>query len=348
MAYIYAPGRHIAPWEGKLVQAKTRFGRGPVEYGAETYLPINIDAVRVDSSPAFDLYFRPGAEQPFVLYCERNTPFTAEARKRLIVNQVDQLYIRKAQAGDYHRYLAENIEDILKDKKLSAREKSGILYDSAQAVVQEVLADPASRENVQRGKNIAGQTVAFMTAEDFKLEQLIRTISCDYYLYTHSVNVVAYSVALAMRSGIKDRATLREIANGALLHDAGKAKISPAILNKESGLTSAEWEKIKQVPVIGHDMIRASNCIGEIALDVILHHQEKLNGRGYPEGLKDAEISPFVRIVAIADIFDALTSDRFHQKQRSSFEALQLMQKDMKQEIDQDLFRLFVEMMGNP
>lgn len=330
------------------MQSKARFGRGPVEYGSEVYVPINIDAVRVDTTPAFDLYFRPGADQPFVLYCERNTKFTAEARKRITITHVDQLYIRKAQSTDYHRYLAENIEDILKDKKLTAREKSGILYDSAQAVVEEVLADPASRENVQRGKSIAGQTVAFMSAEDFRLEQLIRTISSDYYLYTHSVNVVAYSVALAMRAGHKDGATLREIANGALLHDVGKAKIDPDILNKASGLTAAEWEKMKQVPVMGHDMIRSANCIGEIALDIILHHQEKLNGRGYPDGLKEPEISRFVRIVTIADVFDALTSDRFHQARRSSFEALHIMQKDMKQELDQELFRTFVEMMGKP
>ena len=328
--------------------AKARFVREPVEYGSEIYLPINVDAVRVDSTPAFDLYFRPGPDQPFVLYCERNTKFTAEARKRLVVGHVEQLFIRKVQSSDYHRYLAENIEEILKDKKLSSREKSSILYDSAQAVVEEVLADPGSRENVQRGKNIAGQTVAFMTADDFKLEQLIRTISSDYYLYTHSVNVVAYSVALAMRTGHRDRAILREIANGALLHDVGKSKIDPAILNKESGLTAAEWAKIRQVPVLGHDLIQGTSCIGEVALDIILHHQERLNGRGYPHGLKEEEISEFVRIVSIVDVFDALTSDRFHQKPRSSFEALQLMQKDMMQELDHDLFRTFVEMMGKP
>jgi HD-GYP domain-containing protein (c-di-GMP phosphodiesterase class II) len=330
------------------VLAKVRFNREPVQYGSETYLPINADAVRVDTTPAFDLYFRPGAEQPFVLYCERNLAFTAEVRRRIAANHIEQLYIRKAHAADYHRYLAENIDLILRDKSLTPREKSTILYDSAQAVVEEVLANPAARENVQRGKAIVGHTVDFMTDEDFKLEHLLRTISCDVFLYTHSVNVVAYSVALAMRAGHNDKATLREIANGALLHDVGKSKVDPAILNKTTGLNSAEWEKIRKVPRVGFEMMRDAGCIGEIALDIILHHQEKLNGRGYPDQLKDTEISRFVRIVTIADVFDAITSDRFHQKPRSSFEALQLMQKDMKLEIDQDLFRTFIEMMAKP
>lgn len=328
--------------------AKARFSREPVTYGSEIFLPINADSVRVDSTPAFDLYFRPGPEQPFVLYCERNTKFSADAKKRLVTSHTDQLFVRKAQSADYHRYLAENLESILHDKSLSAKEKSGILYESAQAVVEEVLAKPGARETVQRGKEVAGHTVAFMTGQDFKLEHLLRAMSRDKFLYTHSVNVAAYSVALAMRAGHRDRATLREIANGALFHDIGKAKVDPAVLNKPTGLTTAEWALIQQVPMMGHEMLAAAGCMGEVALDIVLHHQEKLSGRGYPERLKAEDISPFVRIVTIADIFDALTSDRFHQAERSAFEALQLMQREMKADLDPELFKTFVQMMGKP
>jgi len=330
------------------LQPKIRISREPVQFGDQIYLPIHVDAVRVDSVPEFDLYFRPGAGQHFVLYCEHNINFTAEARKRLIVQRIDVLYVRKEEATHYYRYLAQNLSEILDDPQLSPREKSSILYDSAQAVVVEVLADPTKPENVRQGKDIVAHTVGFMCSEEFKLEQLLRTISCDYYLYTHSVNTVAYSVALAMRSGVQDKAALRELANGALLHDVGKSRIAPEILNKTTGLTTAEWEIMKEVPRLGYEMMAATNCLGEIALDIILHHQERLSGHGYPDKLKDQEISRFVRIVSIADAFDALTSDRFHQKPRSSFEALQVMQRDMRHDLDPELFRTFVEMMGNP
>lgn len=328
--------------------AKTRLNREPVEYGAEVYLPVNLEAVRVDTVPDFNLFFRPGHDKPFVLYCEKNSRFTSDARRRLASHRIDQLYVKKADSAEYHRYLAENIQDILADKHLSLREKSSILYDSAQAVVEVVLAEPSSRENVRRGKNIVGHTVEFMTDEDFKLEHLLRTISCDVYLYTHSVNVVAYSVALAMRAGHHDKPILREIANGALMHDVGKSKVDPAILNKTSDLSSEEWEEIQQVPRHGHDMMRTADCLGEIALDIVLHHQEKLDGSGYPDALKGDQISEYVRIVTIADVFDALTSDRFHQSPRSTFEALQVMQREMRSQLDPELFKTFVNMMGNP
>jgi len=330
------------------VLAKLRFNREPVTFGDEVYVPINLAAVRVDSVPIFDVYFRPGLDQPFVLYCERNLKFSEEARKRLESSRIETVYVKKSQRAEYNRYLADNIEEILQDKRLSLREKSNILYDSAQAVVEDVLGNPRSRESVQRGKDIVHHTVDFMTDENFHLEHLLRTISCDYYLYTHSVNVAAYSVALAQRLGTTDRPTLRELANGALLHDIGKSRIPAAILNKTGGLTQQEWEKVKQVPRIGYDLMKESGCLGEIALDIVLHHQERLNGRGYPDGLEEDEISVFVRIVMIADIFDALTTDRFHQKAKTTFEALQLMHSSMKNEVDQEILRKFIEMMGKP
>lgn len=324
-----------------------RAAREPVSYGGQTYLPISISSLRLDSTPSFDLYFRPGAEQPFVLYCERNTPFGTETRTRLLQNRIDDLFIRDSQRSEYTRYLAEHIGEILGDKSLTARQKASILYDSAQAVVEDILEDPRSRENIGRGKKIVRHTVGFMTAKDFKLENLLRQISCDYYLYTHSVNVTAYSVALAVRAGYTDHATLRELANGALLHDIGKATVPKELLNKQEALTSAEWKRMRDTPRAGFQLLDKLDCVGEITLDIVLHHRERVNGLGYPDGVPGPDLSPFVRIVSIADVFDALTTDRHHQKAKTTFEALSIMNGSMRQELDNDLLRKFVEIMGN-
>lgn len=321
--------------------------REPVSYGGQVYIPISISSLRLDSVPKFDLYFRPGPEQPFVLYCERNAVFGAEVQQRLIQNRIDDVYIRDTQKHEYSRYLAENIAEILQDKKLNPRQRSGILYDSAQAVVEDILSDPESRENIARGKQIVGHSVGFMSEKDFKLENMLRQISSDYYLYTHSVNVMTYSIALAMRAGYTDHATLRELANGALLHDIGKTTVPKELLNKDTALSSSEWTRMKDTPRAGHALLEKINCVGEVALDIVLHHRERVDGRGYPDGITDAKLSPFVRIVTIADVFDALTTERHHQKAKSTFEALSVMNGTMRQELDNDLLRKFVEIMGN-
>ncbi len=318
----------------------------PVVHDGETYLPVKLSALRLDTAPFFSLYFRSGADQPFVLYCRKDTPFNEAARAKLHQNKIRVLYVRERERGRYSRYIADNLEDILNDRRLPVREKAAVLYDSAQAVVGEVLEKPGSRETLKRGKDIVRHTVEFMTSRDFLLEHMLRTISCDYYLYTHSVNVVAYSVALAMRMGTTDTPTLREVANGALFHDVGKKAINQRILKKDGPLTEKEWEEMKTYPLKGYETLAEANCLGEIALDIVLHHQERIDGTGYPHRLSGSEIPPFARIVTIADVFDALTTDQHHRKGLSSFRALSDMSRTLQRQLDGRLLRGFVEMMG--
>jgi HD-GYP domain-containing protein (c-di-GMP phosphodiesterase class II) len=330
------------------VVAAVEAEREPVEHEGQRYLPVSIESIRVNSIPPFDLYLQAGSAPPIVLYCERNTLFTAKARRQLENNRVTLLYVRSDNRTAYNSYLADNLEKILKDASLTVKKKAVILYDCAQAVVEDVLARPRSREGIDRGKTVMRQTVDFMTSDDFMLEHLLRTISCDYYLYTHSVNVVAYTVALALEAGYRDRALLRELANGALLHDIGKSAIPAAVLNKPGPLTPEEREQVEEHPRIGYQLLLEQAAVGEIALDIVLHHHERIDGGGYPERLGADRISPFVQMAAIADVFDALTTDRFHQKGRSTFEALSTMLKEMSDELDPELVRAFVEMMGSP
>ena len=314
--------------------------------GPEEFMAIHTDSLLVDSSPPFALYFRSGEEQPFVLYCERKTEFTGEAKRRLRQNRIDRLYVTAKEKIHYSRYVADNLPSILNDPKLGVKEKSAILYDSAQAVVESVLSKPTERAQIERGKVIVEQTVEFMRSEEFMLQHLLRTISCDFYLYTHSVNVVAYSVALAMRAGYADPATLRELANGALLHDVGETMLNRSKAGSAEALSKEDWDEVKRHPEEGRAVLHKTGGLGEIALDIVLHHHEKLDGTGYPHGLSGDEISVFVRIVAIADIFDALTTDRHHQKAQGTFDALKLMGETMRTELDTELFRHFVGMMG--
>lgn len=317
-----------------------------VQFQGRIFLAVGMGSIRVNSAPEFDLFLRPGPEQPFVLYCERRTSFTEQARLRLERNMIEDLYIQKDDLQRYNLYIAENLDDILSDKRYGTREKSVILYDCAQAVVGEILHQPHSVETLVRGKQVVSHTVGFMTGAAFKVEDLLRTLSCEYYLYTHSVNVATYTIALSMRAGFADHATLREIGQGAMLHDIGESLIDPEILNKVTSLSGQEWDIVQRHPITGHDLMLEAGCFGEIARDITLHHHERLDGSGYPHGLRDRELSPFIRMVSICDVFDALTTDRFHQQRKSTFEALSFMHKNLRDELDLNLLKSFTEMLG--
>jgi response regulator RpfG family c-di-GMP phosphodiesterase len=126
--------------------------------------------------------------------------------------------------------------------------------------------------------------------------------------HTHTQRVTQLSLKLARALGLSGRA-LTGIEWGAALHDVGKIGIPDAILLKPSSLTDEEWETMKRHCEIGHRMLRGFSFLGN-ALDVVLHHHERFDGRGYPFGLSGETIPFSARIFAVVDAYDAMTSDR--------------------------------------
>jgi hypothetical protein len=130
----------------------------------------------------------------------------------------------------------------------------------------------------------------------------------DRYTHGHSSRVADLAVRMGHRIGLGPDA-LRQLAHGALLHDVGKIGVPDGILNKPDSLTPEEWEWIKAHPIVGWEMAsRAPSLRG--TLSVVRHHHERWDGTGYPDGLVARQIPGPARIVAVADVWDALTSDR--------------------------------------
>jgi response regulator RpfG family c-di-GMP phosphodiesterase len=124
----------------------------------------------------------------------------------------------------------------------------------------------------------------------------------------HSQRVVRYTLAIAGRLGVADK-DLPDLGRGALLHDIGKIGITDAILLKPGKLTDVEWAVMRTHPQIGFDILSAIPFLG-IAADIVLAHQERFDGNGYPRGLKGEAVPLGARVFAIADTYDAITSDR--------------------------------------
>jgi putative nucleotidyltransferase with HDIG domain len=144
----------------------------------------------------------------------------------------------------------------------------------------------------------------------FTLSALVTALDTrDTETQGHSLRVVRYTLELANILGIQDKQTLKELEYGALLHDIGKIGIPDAILRKAGELTVEEWAIMKTHPIIGYDILKKIKFLEESA-QIVLHHHEKFDGSGYPDGLKGTEIPLGSRIFAVADAFDAMTSKR--------------------------------------
>jgi putative nucleotidyltransferase with HDIG domain len=158
----------------------------------------------------------------------------------------------------------------------------------------------------------------------------------------HSQRVTELAIRLARRVGVKDD-YLVHLRRGALLHDIGKMGIPDDILHKPGPLDEAEWEKMRQHPVYARSMLQSVDYL-QRALDIPYAHHEKWDGSGYPLGLTGDAIPMVARIFAVADVFDALTSDRPYRKAWSREKAIEYIREQSGQHFDPAVAEAFLAM----
>lgn len=163
----------------------------------------------------------------------------------------------------------------------------------------------------------------------------------DDYTYEHSVNVAVYSIILG-RSLNYSRRDLNKLGIGAIMHDVGKILIPPKILFKEDKLNNEEYEIIKEHSELGYDYLKETSEISPVSKAAILSHHERLDGSGYPKNLKGEEIHEFAKIVAVTDVYDALTSDRTYRKRWPVHEAISYIMSNSDQKFDNYFVEKFV------
>ncbi len=208
-------------------------------------------------------------------------------------------------------------------------------------------------EEVRMGKavdtHVARQMVEdiadSVTRNPEALISLARLKTADDYTYMHSVAVCAMMVALARQLGLSAEQT-RLAGLAGLLHDLGKAAMPMEVLNKPGKLTDTEFAVIKTHPVEGHKMLVAAGNVDALVLEVCLHHHEKMDGSGYPHGLKGDEISLFAKMGAVCDVYDAITSNRPYKSGWDPSVSVRKMAEWANGHFDPRVFQAFVKSVG--
>lgn len=174
---------------------------------------------------------------------------------------------------------------------------------------------------------------------------LARLKTIDNYTYLHSVAVCALMIALGKQMGL-DQALLKDLGMAGLLHDVGKMMIPEEVLNKPGRLTDEEFDIIKKHPQLGLDVLKGSQGVCDMALDVCLHHHERVDGKGYPEKLSGDALSLFARMGAVCDVYDAITSIRCYKSNWEPAEAIRKMAEWQEGHFDSNVFHAFVKTIG--
>lgn len=172
--------------------------------------------------------------------------------------------------------------------------------------------------------------------------EMVNLKSFDNYIYEHATNVAVLSLLLGMDLGLKED-DLNKLVLTALLMDIGNDFIDSKILTKEGELTEEEFEEVKTHPDKSHDYLTRKTDISATIRHIILQHHERIDGSGYPSGAKADEIHVLARIIAIADTYDALTSDRPHRPAHDPSEALEMIMGSAGRLFDFEFVNLFAK-----
>ncbi|MDW7673923.1 MAG: HD-GYP domain-containing protein [Bacillota bacterium] len=173
------------------------------------------------------------------------------------------------------------------------------------------------------------------------LINLIDARTHDNYLFGHSVNVSVLAIMCGKSMGF-NQIELKHLGLGAFLHDLGMGKLDPKLLVKMDSLSLEEMEAVKQHPMLGFDELRKYRELNLLASHCALQHHEKWDGTGYPRGLESTKIHLFARIVAVADVFDALVSDRPYRSRLQPYEAVEFIQANSGIQFDPEVVQNFL------
>lgn len=261
---------------------------------------------------------------------------------------VMMVYIQSGEetAGDIEKSISPQARKQI--ERLHTDDRSKVeLSDSVKTRVAEgiqfIYSNTESKELADATNNIASNLMNAINSTDAIAVDISALKTSDEYTFKHSVDVATMSMILAKQQGLSQK-QIYEIGIAGLLHDIGKTKISLDILNKPARLTDEEFAVMKQHPVFGYRMIKDRDEFSNEICMAVLQHHEKMNSKGYPVGFPSDKITQYARILTIADIYDALVTERPYKSAFSQREAVEMIMS-MTGELDLTAMKSFLESM---
>ncbi|KAB3530497.1 HD-GYP domain-containing protein [Alkaliphilus pronyensis] len=280
-----------------------------------------------------DFYSKHGA-----VLIKKETQMTAALRKKLLMNNIDCFYTEAAifnpNLDDYPDISDEIVKEIEAIQKVYHNS-----FNEFSKQMDNIKNNHAFNKKVIN--EIANDLVNCITQHKQVYLGIEGIRKKDYYTYVHSIDVAIYAIIMGETLKL-DKNYLRIIALAALLHDIGKIRIEDNILTKPSKLTYEEMELMKKHTTFGYNIVKDELGYSKEMAKIAWEHHERLDGNGYPRGVKGNSIHLFTRIIAICDIYNDITSDRVYRKGVLPHRGIEYLMSIVDSHIDRELTRKFV------
>ena len=312
----------------------------------DSCLQIDKSSLAPNTSICFNLFKQDGMNIEIVAKADAENPFIiTDVLLSSVGNPRCAVLIERSAIPVYKDYLLSFTDTPgLSDKERVDR-KTIVFKENTKILMKELLDNPRSGEKLKEAKQAVDTIIELMIDNKDALSKMLTLSRYDYYTYTHCLNVATLSIGLGLELSLSKKET-GDLGIGAMMHDIGKSEIASEILNKQGRLEELEYKRMQEHVKIGGDILRNSEEFPGEALPAVLQHHEKLSGKGYPYALRGDNIKLFGRICAIADCYDALTTERSYKKAFIPYEALTIISRETAH-FDVDILRTFVKMLGS-
>lgn len=290
------------------------------EKDLDKLLTCRCDEIWIDTSKGMDIL---GAEETIDSPTDPPVNPIIEEAPRPVKKKI--VPVSLAEELDSAKKIHTSAKTIVKTMFNDVRMGNAFEIEEATALVEEV------NQSIERNPNA--------------LLSLVRLKNADEYTYLHSVAVCMLMVALAKQLHLSED-QIRQAGLAGLLHDVGKMAVPSGVLNKVDKLTDDEFNVIKQHPQRGWEILKSCYQVSDIALDVCLHHHERIDGRGYPDKISGEALTLFARMGSVCDVYDAISSDRCYKKAWGPAESIHKMASWQAGHFDETVFHAFVKTIG--
>jgi HD-GYP domain-containing protein (c-di-GMP phosphodiesterase class II) len=235
-------------------------------------------SILADTVLDFDVYrrYRSGKSESHILAYARIIPVSVGARHAFIRDEINNLFVLKADIEKYRAYVERNLDLILRQKDVSEREKARILYMASELCVRDLFEDPRIGPIVVSSRDILRHVIRHVVKSEKAFHDFFDLATDSYYLFTHALNVAIYGIALLNAMGTTRADTLVAFGLGALLHDLGMREVPNSIILKPESLTRDELEVVREHPSRGVQIADKGGGIPRQSQIVVMQHHERM------------------------------------------------------------------------
>lgn len=241
-------------------------------------------------------------------------------REELLVRSLP-VFVRASQFNEYLEYVFDRIERVVTSQYVTPAIKADLMFQLGKRFVAQIHASTIDSALIDRFGRFVKSYIDLMLHSRESASQLLELTSSAIYSLSHSFNTCTFSMLIGQKLFGNNRIKLWELGMGGMLIDIGMARIDPMIRNKKGGLTPGEMDQVRKHTLISGRFLERLNFDRQI-IAMGLYHHERFDGSGYPSGLAGEEIPLYARIAAVADVYDAITSDRAYRQRADQIPAL--------------------------